>query len=102
MRRTGVRGRPLLSRLASPVTGVRAHTQVLHGCMLGVIQGVAPTGTISSTLQPDPPMMHLRLQHAGGTHAVGAAALRPRVALPVQEGVVAKIWTKLQELVFGW
>jgi hypothetical protein len=71
--------------------------------MLGVIQGVAPTGTISSTLQPDPPMMHLRLQHAGGTHAVGAAAVRrPRAPLVVKESVLIKVWTKLMELIFGW
>jgi len=66
--------------------------------MLGVIQGIAPA---TSTVQPAPPTPHVRLQHAGGTHAVGAA-VRPRLGMPVQEGVVATIWTKLMEWMFGW
>ena len=78
--------------------------RVVHGFMLGVIEGVVPSSSALSlpAAPPTTTSIPLRMQHTRGAEYYVGGARADGPSRPKKESITAGVLNKACEYIFGW
>jgi len=91
------------SERGEALQAIAKNGRVFHGCMLGVIDGIVPAGSVCPHRVPQAQSLPLRLHHTrGDSYLVASAAMRskPHHATGIEK--VLAMWNAVCEYVLGW